>query len=346
MIPKGKRRPESDLWAEFHAKLPGVLGALLDAVSAGLKNLPTTELDSLPRMADFATWVTACEEGLGWEPGTFAGAYEANRCDANQRALESSPLALAVWRLMYKRREWVGTSTQLLEELKRVATKEERESSAFPRAANTLSAEMNRIAPALREGVGIEYTDQAREGKEGRRVKKLTWITDPEKDRQHRQNRQPDEKYPQNGGFLFGGADDPSLSADDTPPPPSSANGRKEAPANTQVSFVSDDADGSDDGLQRPYKPEDTLLNGTSTNGSRLTAAQVLKEINRPESVAAKNARLYRRGGLSEEKAIEYITCAVLDHRGESLEGWERHAPVVEAALTHPLGCECLECSV
>jgi hypothetical protein len=183
-IPKGERRPERELWAEFDAKLPGVLGALLDAVSAGLKNLPTTmtKLDSLPRMADFAIWMAACEEGLDWEPGTFARAYEANRSDANQRALERSPLALAVWRLMRGREEWTGTSTQLLDELKRAATKEERESSRWPRAANSLSAEMNRIAPALREGVGIEYVDQTREGKDGRRVKKLTWVADPEKD--------------------------------------------------------------------------------------------------------------------------------------------------------------------
>jgi len=240
-IPKGKRRPERELWAEFHAKLPGILGALLDAVSAGLKNLPTTRLDSLPRMADFAAWMAACEEGLGWELGTFARAYEANRSDANQRALESSPLALAVWRLMREREEWVGTSTQLLQELKSAATKEQREDSTFPRAANTLSAEMNRIAPALREGVGIGYADQAREGKDGRRVKKLTWITDPEKELQHRQNRQPSEKDPQNRGFLFGEADDADdtpLSADDPPPKLSSAR-TEESSAGRGVSSAS-----------------------------------------------------------------------------------------------------------
>jgi hypothetical protein len=285
-ISKGERRAERELWAEFDAKLPGVLGALLDAVSAGLKNLPTTRLDSLPRMADFAAWMAACEEGLGWERGTFARAYEANRSDANQRALESSPLALAVWRLMRKRDEWSGTSTQLLEVLKRAATKEERESSGWPRAANSLSAEMNRIAPALREGVGIEYADQARERREGRRVKKLTWITDPEKDRQQRQHRQPDEKDLQNEGFLFREADgaddtpllaeDPSASADDPAPPPSSANGRGETPANGRVFAPADDADGHDDGLHRTYKHEGLSPNraGSGSGGRRLTAKE------------------------------------------------------------------------
>jgi hypothetical protein len=276
-ISKGKRRPERELWEEFHAKLPGVLGALLDAVCAGLRNLPTTTLDSLPRMADFATWMAACEEGLGWEPGAFAAAYEANRSDANQRALESSPLALAVWRLMCERDEWSGTSTQLLEELKISATKEQRDDSAFPRAANSLSAEMNRIAPALREGVGIEYADQAREGKGGRRVKKLTWLADPQKDRQHRQNRQPDEKDPQNGGFLFGmvdDADDTPHSADDTPRPPSSANGHGEIPANDDILSTADDADDPNDGLRRAYKHEDSSPNGANGEarvGRRLT---------------------------------------------------------------------------
>ncbi len=305
-IPKRERRPERELWAEFHAKLSGILGALLDAASAGLKNLPTTELDSLPRMADFAVWMAACEEGLGWEPGTFARAYEANRSDANQRALESSPLALAVWRLMRERQEWTGTSTQLLEELKRAATKEERESSAWPRAANSLSAEMNRIAPALREGVGIEYADQAREGKDGRRVKKLTWVTDPEKDRQDRQNRQPDEKGLQNGGLGSGAADDaddpplfaddPSVPADDGGLGASSVNGLDKTPANGHVFAPADDADGSDDDLRPSYKHESFSrdgANGESGAGRRLTEEEARK-VQRliAQGMAAKFARV------------------------------------------------------
>ena len=54
-IAEEKRRTEAELWSEFEAERPHILGALLDAVVEGLKRLPETRLPKLPRMADFAT---------------------------------------------------------------------------------------------------------------------------------------------------------------------------------------------------------------------------------------------------------------------------------------------------
>lgn len=45
-IPEKRRRPEKELWAEFNAARPQLLGNLLDAVSHGLKRLPDTRLDT------------------------------------------------------------------------------------------------------------------------------------------------------------------------------------------------------------------------------------------------------------------------------------------------------------
>jgi hypothetical protein len=53
-IPEERRLPESDFWPRFYAARPRILGALLDAVATALRNLPTTRLERLPRMADFA----------------------------------------------------------------------------------------------------------------------------------------------------------------------------------------------------------------------------------------------------------------------------------------------------
>lgn len=53
-IPEGRRRAEAEIWAEFEAERPSMLGALLNAVATGLKRLPETRLEKLPRMADFA----------------------------------------------------------------------------------------------------------------------------------------------------------------------------------------------------------------------------------------------------------------------------------------------------
>lgn len=43
---------------------PRILGVLLDAVSYGLRTVGHVQLDALPRMADFALWITACEPAL------------------------------------------------------------------------------------------------------------------------------------------------------------------------------------------------------------------------------------------------------------------------------------------
>src|SRR6266446_6766989 len=86
------RRDEALFWREFEEARPRILGALLDAATAGLKNLPSVKLDQPPRMADFAIWVSACEEALGMQPGEAVAAYRVNCAEARDLALEASPL--------------------------------------------------------------------------------------------------------------------------------------------------------------------------------------------------------------------------------------------------------------
>ena len=73
-------------------RLKRILGALLDAAVTGIRNLPHVKIDELPRLADFTAWVTACEETSGVSRGAFLEAYETNRTDVQNLALEVSPL--------------------------------------------------------------------------------------------------------------------------------------------------------------------------------------------------------------------------------------------------------------
>ncbi len=157
-IPEEKRRTEAEFWADFDRARAGILGALLDIVAAGLKNLPTVKLPRLPRMADFALWVTACEPALGWETGSFLRAYAGNVADVNELALESSPVAGPVRQFAEARRIWEGTATELLTELARLAGEEITRSRDWPKKPNTLSGKLKRLAPHLRKaGVGIDF---------------------------------------------------------------------------------------------------------------------------------------------------------------------------------------------
>jgi len=154
-IEKKKRLTEDKVKAKFAAIAPEVLGGLLDAVSVGLKNLPNVNLTELPRMADCATWVTACEPALGWEPESFVRAYEENTDSANDVALDASNLTAPLRDFMKVRQgNWKGTPTELLSLLTPIVSEQVARSREWPKNAQVLSGRLSRITPNLKR-VGI-----------------------------------------------------------------------------------------------------------------------------------------------------------------------------------------------
>jgi hypothetical protein len=75
-----------------------------------------------------------------------------------------------------------------------------------------------------------------------------------------------------------------------------------------------------------------------------LTISEVMSEIRKLGSEPAEQVGAYRRGAVLEGEAIERITKAILRRRNWREDEWQSHAPAVEAALTHPVDCECQEC--
>ncbi|PLS83288.1 MAG: hypothetical protein CYG60_22185, partial [Actinobacteria bacterium] len=214
-IPPGKKRTERRFYRELEAVRPKVLGALLDAVSAALRNLDQVELEELPRMADFATWVAAAEEALPWPAGAFVDAYAGNRAEADESALDADPVAAAVRDLMATREEWTGTATDLYAAIAELVDEDVRRSRAWPSAPNSLSNRMKRIAPSLREA-GIEYGDERIPG--GSRARRKSLKKKPGRDRPGRPDRPGDGREPE---ARAAGAGQPEDTRDDGPHPPS-----------------------------------------------------------------------------------------------------------------------------
>src|SRR5262249_37996662 len=125
--------------------------------------LPSTRIDKLPRMADFALWVAAAEKSLGWQPNTFAQAYKENSKDANELALEGSPLVQPLRRFLEGQRgKFEDTPSALLTGLKGTADSETLSSKEWPKRPNTLSNRLRRLAPNLRKaGVRVEFDRKA-----------------------------------------------------------------------------------------------------------------------------------------------------------------------------------------
>ena len=170
-ISEERRRPAAELWAAFEIERPRLLGVLLDAVVEGLKRLPETRLEKLPRMADFAQWATACETAL-WPAGTFWSAYCGNLDEAVESVIDADPIAGAVRAVMATRAEWKGTASDLLGALGEVMGERVAKSKTWPDSPRALAGRLRRAATFLRK-VGIEI-GFGREGKGRTRTISIT----------------------------------------------------------------------------------------------------------------------------------------------------------------------------
>ena len=109
-------------------------------------------------MADFARWIVAAETALPWKAGAFLAAYSGNRKDANETALEASPVAAKMRLLMMVRTEWTGSADQLLGALEQGMSERALRSRAWPKSARSLSSHLRRLAPNLRiVGLDVEF---------------------------------------------------------------------------------------------------------------------------------------------------------------------------------------------
>jgi hypothetical protein len=147
VIDEDDRMPEEELWARFEQARAGVFGALCTAAAGALARVHDVRLERLPRMADFARWVTAAEPAFGWEPGAFVDVYGENRGESHEVALESSTIGPALRAVADG--GFHGTASELLEALGEEAgdAATRRKDWPNPRA---LVDELKRLAPNMR----------------------------------------------------------------------------------------------------------------------------------------------------------------------------------------------------
>lgn len=138
-----------------------ILGALLDAVSAALRNVAGVRLQRSPRMADFVKWTTAAAPGLGWESAEeFVSVYADNRRDVTDATFEADPVAVAIREfimLVHPVDGWSGSATELLGLLNERVSDSVKRSKLWPLSAQAMGNRIDRIAPLLRgKGFTVE----------------------------------------------------------------------------------------------------------------------------------------------------------------------------------------------
>jgi hypothetical protein len=170
-IPDDKRRPESEVWAQFEATAPGILALLLDGLATALRCLPTLALPMLPRMADFARLACAAAPAFGWTKANMLAAMEANRKAAVETVVEADPIAETVRAILAAcdPPHWQGTATELLAEINKRVTVEVQRERGWPKDGARVSARLRRVAPALRRA-GVEVVLPKAGGRAGRSI--------------------------------------------------------------------------------------------------------------------------------------------------------------------------------
>ncbi|MBI3636669.1 MAG: hypothetical protein HY216_10760 [Candidatus Rokubacteria bacterium] len=164
-----RRRDEKAFWGDFESARPAILGALLDGVSAALRNISTVRPARLPRMADFALWAVAAEPALGFPPGEFMASYDRNVASGHELALEASPIASSV--LALADGGWKGTAKELLTAVDTRADDATRRSRDWPKSPKGVANALRRIVSNLRAiGVAVEFSDKPELGPRRRQI--------------------------------------------------------------------------------------------------------------------------------------------------------------------------------
>lgn len=172
------RKQEKEIMSDFQRDLPIILGGVFDVLAKAIRIHPTVKVDSLPRMADFATWGCAIAEALGFTQEEFMDAYRINIDKQTEALLNENVVAAVMISFMASRDEWIGTASQLLHDLTNHAAFDERVDTYekyWPKASNILMRRLNELKVTLRDA-GIIFTSTPGDTREItlRKIKKIT----------------------------------------------------------------------------------------------------------------------------------------------------------------------------
>jgi hypothetical protein len=157
-ISDAQRLTEQELGQRFEKDHSLILGVILNALVTALKNISETTLEEMPRMADFALWVQAAEPALPWEENGFLSAYNTNRKEVIDLALDADLVASEIRKLMTAMDAWEGTPTELLDQLEKEMTDKEIHKKAWPKTPAWLSRRLRRAASFLRRsGIEVDF---------------------------------------------------------------------------------------------------------------------------------------------------------------------------------------------
>jgi hypothetical protein len=161
-MPEGARKTEAQIWAEFDAALPGILGSLFDIVAVALKSGGSLVAPTTIRMADAAAWLAAAEPGTGLDNRAFLLAIEESQMRSVIDRISENPTVILIER-MIEMAPFHGRVSELHEQLNHGEWMLAR---ALPKTPQHLSKALARLKPAMAKiGILVELESRNREGR-------------------------------------------------------------------------------------------------------------------------------------------------------------------------------------
>lgn len=143
-------REDAELNLAWEEAKPAIFGGLMDLFVKALAKLPDVTLVNPPRMADFTRLGEAMMQAQGEEAGFFTDLYINNRSKSISKALESSPVAVAICAMVESH---IGMSLTVykdtMQNLLHKLSNEKLGGESFPKSARGLSDVLKRQSPAL-----------------------------------------------------------------------------------------------------------------------------------------------------------------------------------------------------
>lgn len=145
----------TELWREYEAERPRLLGALLDVAAKALELLPTMHIpaDERPRLVEFARLGMAVAAALGSKPEDFLREFNTSRQESLSRTIDASPVAASVVDMIAARPQ--GMTAPVKEILASLEVYRPMGCESWPRSPKGLGDALRRAAPALRQ-LGID----------------------------------------------------------------------------------------------------------------------------------------------------------------------------------------------
>jgi hypothetical protein len=143
--PDSERKKEKELWGDFYAVRPAILGAIFTRLSNAIRNYDSVQTSQLPRMADFAQWAMAATG----EVKQFLADFKINVSRQNSEAVAESVVATVLLDWLKDKSEWSGQPHELHAALRDHLQVVQINDKQFPATPAALGKKLREIRPNL-----------------------------------------------------------------------------------------------------------------------------------------------------------------------------------------------------